>query len=56
MFIYRDEYYNKDSEKKGEAELIVAKQRNGPLGTVDLLWKPETTRFVNKLRNPEQYK
>ena len=55
MFIYRDEYYNKDSEKKGEAELIVAKQRNGPLGTVDLLWKPETTRFVNKLKNPEQY-
>ena len=56
MFIYRDEYYNKDSDKKGEAELIVAKQRNGPLGTVNLLWKPETTRFVNKLRNPDQYR
>ena len=48
MFLYRDEYYNKESEKKGEAEVIIAKQRNGPIGTVTLLWQAETTRFVNK--------
>ena len=48
MFLYRDEYYNKDSEdNKGKAELIIAKQRNGPIGTVDLRWLPNTTRFVN---------
>ena len=48
MFIYRDEYYNKEkSEKKGIAEVIIGKQRNGPLGTVELVWLPEYTRFVN---------
>ncbi len=47
MFIYRDEYYNKDSENKGIAEIIVAKQRNGPIGTVNLVWLPEYTRFAN---------
>ena len=47
MFLYRDEYYNKDSDKKGMAELILAKQRNGPIGTVDLVWLPEYTRFAN---------
>ncbi|MBO5229105.1 MAG: replicative DNA helicase [Lachnospiraceae bacterium] len=51
MFLYRDEYYNKDSEdNKGKAELIIAKQRNGPIGTVDLLWLPNYTRFVNPER------
>lgn len=50
MFLYRDDYYNKDSEKKGEAEVIVAKQRNGPIGTVTLLWQANTTRFVGKAR------
>ncbi len=50
MFLYRDEYYNKDSEAKGTAEVIIAKQRNGPIGTVNLLWKPETTRFANMAR------
>ena len=47
MFIYRDDYYNKDSENKGIAEIIIAKQRNGPTGTVNLVWLPETTRFAN---------
>ncbi|HBA46917.1 MAG TPA: replicative DNA helicase [Lachnospiraceae bacterium] len=47
MFIYRDEYYNHDSEKKGIAEIIIAKQRNGPIGTVELAWLPEYQRFVN---------
>ena len=47
MFIYRDDYYNKDTEKKGIADIIIAKQRNGPIGTVDLLWLPEFTKFAN---------
>lgn len=47
MFIYRDEYYNHDSEKKGITELIIAKQRNGPIGTVELAWIPEYQRFAN---------
>lgn len=47
MFIYRDDYYHKDSDKKGVAEIIVAKQRNGPIGTVDLAWLPEYTKFAN---------
>ena len=52
MFIYRDEYYNKDSEYKGTAEIIVAKQRNGPIGSISLAWLPEYTRFVNLERSP----
>ncbi len=47
MFIYRDEYYHKDSEKKGTAEIIIAKQRNGPIGSVDLVWLSKYTQFVN---------
>lgn len=47
MFIYRDDYYNKDSENKNVAEIIVAKQRNGPIGTVNLVWLPQYTKFVN---------
>ncbi len=47
MFIYRDDYYNKDTEKKGIAEIIVAKQRNGPIGTIELVWLPEYTKFAN---------
>ena len=47
MFIYRDEYYNKDSNRKGIAEIIIAKQRNGPVGTVELAWIPDLTKFGN---------
>ncbi len=47
MFLYRDAYYNKDSEMKNLAEVIVAKQRNGPIGTINLLWMPEYTTFKN---------
>lgn len=47
MFIYRDDYYNHDTEKKGIAEIIIAKQRNGPIGTVELAWLPRFTKFVN---------
>ncbi|MEY8391075.1 replicative DNA helicase [Lachnospiraceae bacterium] len=47
MFIYRDDYYNKDTENKNIAEIIIAKQRNGPIGTVNLVWLPQFTKFVN---------
>ena len=47
MFIYRDDYYNKDTELKGISEIIIAKQRNGPIGTVNLAWLPQYTRFAN---------
>jgi replicative DNA helicase len=47
MFLYRDDYYNKDTEKKNVAEIIIAKQRNGPIGTIELVWLPEYTKFVN---------
>jgi replicative DNA helicase len=51
MFIYRDEYYNPESEQRGEAEIIIAKQRNGPTGTADLLFQSSITRFLNKAQN-----
>lgn len=54
MFIYRDDYYNKDTEKKGIADIIIAKQRHGPIGTVSLLWLPEFTKFANLERNRQQ--
>ena len=50
MFLYRDDYYNKDTDHPNEAEVIIAKQRNGPIGTVNLIWKPEFTKFVNAAR------
>lgn len=50
MFLYRDEYYNPDTEQKNVGEVIIAKQRNGPTGTIELIWLGEYTRFVNKER------
>ena len=47
MFLYRDDYYNEDSEKKNVAEVIVAKQRSGSTGTVELAWLPSYTKFGN---------
>ena len=47
IFRYRDDYYNKDTDNPNTAEVIIAKQRNGPIGNVYLGWKPELTRFVN---------
>ena len=49
MFLYRDDYYNKDTDIKGIAEIIIAKQRNGPIGTVKMAWIPEQTRFADLL-------
>ena len=51
MFLYRDDYYNKDTELKGIAEIIIAKQRNGPIGTVKMAWIPEQTRFADLAKN-----
>ena len=47
MFLYRDQYYNRDSEEKNRSEVIIAKQRNGPVGSVYLAFLAELTRFVN---------
>ena len=47
MFLYREDYYNKDTERKDVAEVIIAKQRNGPIGTVELAWLPQYTKFAN---------
>lgn len=51
MFLYRDDYYNKETDKKGIAEVIIAKQRNGPIGTIELVWLPDYTKFANKLKD-----
>lgn len=48
MFLYRDEYYNEDSEDKGVAECIVAKNRHGATDTVKLAWDGEHTRFISR--------
>jgi len=53
MFIYRDEYYNPDTEKIGIADIIVAKQRNGPTGVVELAFLKEYTKFMTMTRRSE---
>lgn len=55
MFLYRDDYYNHDSPDKGISEVIIAKQRNGPIGTVKLAWLPEYTKFANLEHRKEDY-
>ena len=50
LFIYRESYYNKDSEKANVAEIIVAKQRNGPVGTIELYFHNRFTKFANIAR------
>ena len=47
MFIYRDEYYDKDSERQGEADIIIAKHRNGPVGEVVLTFQKDYPKFMN---------
>lgn len=56
MFLYREGYYNRDLSEAQQrvAEVIIAKQRNGPIGTVNLLWMPELTKFSDMERSPEQ--
>ena len=49
-FIYRDEVYNPDTDKKNIAEIIIAKQRSGPIGTVELAWLPEYMQYANLKR------
>lgn len=53
MFLYRDDYYNEDSEKKNIAEVIIAKQRSGSTGTIDLAWLGSYTKFANLERYRE---
>ncbi|HPF28827.1 MAG TPA: replicative DNA helicase [Lachnospiraceae bacterium] len=50
LFIYRDEVYNPDTDRKNIAEIIISKQRSGPIGTVELAWLPEYTQFGNLAR------
>lgn len=54
MFLYRDDYYNHDSPDKGISEVIIAKQRNGPIGTVKLAWLPQYTKFANLEHKPNE--
>ena len=54
MFLHREEYYNRDTEDKNIAEVNIAKQRSGPLGTVKLAWLSEYTTFANLAREDYQ--
>ncbi len=55
IFIYRDEYYNRDTEEPGVAELIIGKQRNGPTGTVKLKWMGQIQKFGNLEQSEQRY-
>jgi replicative DNA helicase len=52
MFVYRDEYYNRESDRLGEGDVIIAKHRNGPIGQVTLTFLPKYPRFANLYREP----
>ncbi len=54
MFLHREDYYNPETEKKNVAEVIVAKNRSGSTGTVELAWLGQYTKFANLYRGPEQ--
>jgi replicative DNA helicase len=54
LFIYREEVYVEDTDKQGVAEIIVAKQRNGPIGSVELTFLREYTRFENREVLPDE--
>ena len=54
MFVYRDEYYNEDTERPGEADLIISKHRNGPVGRVPLAFQPRYPRFTGLYREPSR--
>jgi replicative DNA helicase len=54
MFLYRDEYYNPNTEKPNICEVNIAKQRSGPTGTVELTWLGKYTRFVDTSRIAER--
>lgn len=55
MFIHREEYYDKENpEVKNKATISIAKQRNGPVGNIDLLFQGSTTKFKNPIKRPEE--
>ena len=49
MFLYRDDSYNPDTDKKGISEVIISKQRSGSTGTIELVWLGQYTKFANKV-------
>jgi len=53
MFIYRDDYYNHETDEKNVSEIIIAKQRRGPIGTIKLAWLPQYTKFANLARSDQ---
>ena len=55
LFLYRDDYYHEDSEKRNIVEVIIAKHRNGSTGTVELAWIPQFTKFGNYMPNGGMY-